>query len=57
MKTYIKPATRWAEVEIEALIAQSPNGMEDGTPLNEELGEGQFSREYTSSSSLWDKEW
>lgn len=61
MKRYIKPATRWAEIEIESLVAQSP-GLTDGSNVmnkcaTDDDDDNFYSREFTSGSSLWDKEW
>lgn len=62
MKKYIEPNTRCIDIELESLIADSPNngGMTNGTGLTDDVNYGpQLVKEQNSfgDNSLWDNEW
>ena len=54
MKKYIKPTTDTIRIEIQQMIADSPNSaIEEGTQNAEEIGAKTYS---LPSTSLWDDE-
>ena len=58
MKKYIEPNTRCIDIELESLIADSPQGMQDGARLqNKYYGDEQEQLVKSQGSFNWDNEW
>lgn len=60
MKKYIEPKNRCIEIDLESLIADSPQGMTNGASLYSLTNDqDQLVKEQESfgSHNLWDNEW
>lgn len=63
MKKYIEPKNRCVEIELESLVAYSPQGMQSGAALQNLYDEENVSEQLVKEqnnfggSSPWDNEW